>query len=452
MARTKISEFSATAADNTDIDNIDIAEGCAPSGINNAIRELMAQLKEMQTGASGDTFTFASLVATTADINGGTVDGAAIGGASASTGAFTNLSYTGTLTGGTGVVNIGSGQVYKDASGNVGVGTTSPTQPLSIARGAGVAAYLDLAGGGRTLGTTSFTVGQANDGVVAFFQRENAAMYWATNATERMRLDSSGNLGLGVTPSAWQTASYRVIELPQGVSLSGQTDIPSMVLAANSYINSSYVWTYKTTAAATRYSQVVGQHQWYTAPSGTAGNAISFTQAMTLDASGNLLVGKTSTDDSVQGANINSNGGIELTNGNSGTQYPLSFYRAGSGSPVGFISTDASSTTYATSSDYRLKENVAPMTGALAKVQQLKPCTYTWKADGSAGQGFIAHELQAVVPDCVTGEKDAVDADGKPQYQGVDTSFLVATLTAAIQEQQALIQSLTARLEAMEAA
>jgi hypothetical protein len=129
MARTKISEFSATPGDNTDIDGIDIAEGCAPSGINNAIRELMAQLKDMQTGSSGDTFTFAnfnvdninvngntvsstdtngninltpngtgSVVVSKADINGGTVDGTAIGGSSAAAGAFTTLSATGQLT------------------------------------------------------------------------------------------------------------------------------------------------------------------------------------------------------------------------------------------------------------------------------------------------------------------------------------------------------------------
>ena len=90
------------------------------------------------------------------------------------------------------------------------------------------------------------------------------------------------------------------------------------------------------------------------------------------------------------------------------------------------------------------------MTGALAKVAALKPVTYKWKAGGSDGQGFIAHELAEVVPQCVTGEKDAVDAEGKPQYQGIDTSFLVATLTAAIQEQQALIQTLTARVAALE--
>jgi hypothetical protein len=104
---------------------------------------------------------------------------------------------------------------------------------------------------------------------------------------------------------------------------------------------------------------------------------------------------------------------------------------------VGTITLTGTSTAYNTSSDYRLKENVAPMTGALTKVAALKPVTYTWKADGSAGQGFIAHELQAVVPDAVTGAKDAVDKDGKPRYQGVDTSFLVATVVAALQELKA---------------
>jgi hypothetical protein len=115
------------------------------------------------------------------------------------------------------------------------------------------------------------------------------------------------------------------------------------------------------------------------------------------------------------------------------------------GSAVGFISTTNTATAYVTSSDYRLKENVQPMQGALTKIAQLNPVTYTWKVDGSDGQGFIAHELQAVVPDCVTGEKDAVDAEGNPQYQGVDTSFLVATLVKAVQE-------LTARITALEAA
>lgn len=117
---------------------------------------------------------------------------------------------------------------------------------------------------------------------------------------------------------------------------------------------------------------------------------------------------------------------------------------------VGTISSSGSGTTYGTSSDYRLKENVQPMTGALATVVQLNPVTYTWISTGLPGEGFIAHELQEVVPDAVTGTKDELYPDGKPRYQNVDASFIVATLTAAIQEQQTLINDLTARIVALE--
>jgi hypothetical protein len=127
------------------------------------------------------------------------------------------------------------------------------------------------------------------------------------------------------------------------------------------------------------------------------------------------------------------------------TSYVYGSYRTGTSSEghfaftnangaVGTIFTNGSSTAYNTSSDYRLKNSIQPMAGALAKVAALKPVTYKWNADGSSGEGFIAHELAEVIPQAVTGEKDGVDKDGKPQYQGIDVSFLVATLTAAIQE------------------
>ena len=140
----------------------------------------------------------------------------------------------------------------------------------------------------------------------------------------------------------------------------------------------------------------------------------------------------------------------------SGSNDAVSFYTSTS-TFAGRITPSGSSVAYQTSSDYRLKENITPMTGALAKVLQLKPVNFKWKTDGRDGQGFIAHELQAVVPDCVGGTKDAVDADGNPNYQGIDTSFLVATLTAALQETKALIDTqaetitaLTARIVALE--
>jgi hypothetical protein len=128
-------------------------------------------------------------------------------------------------------------------------------------------------------------------------------------------------------------------------------------------------------------------------------------------------------------------------------------FSSGSGGDTrGNITWNGSNTVYGTSSDYRLKENIAPMTGALAVVGQLKPCSYTWKETGIESQGFIAHELAEVCPDAVVGEKDAVDAEGKPVYQGIDTSFLVATLTAAIQEQQAIIEQLKADVAALKGA
>jgi hypothetical protein len=175
-----------------------------------------------------------------------------------------------------------------------------------------------------------------------------------------------------------------------------------------------------------------------------------------IDSDGNLLVGKTDTTLSTGGLIIEkytaageTAGKISVTNRIGTGQYILQGINA-SGGIVGGVVTTSTATSFNTSSDYRLKENIVPMTGALDKVAQLKPVTYTWKADGSNAQGFIAHELAEVVPDCVTGEKNAVDAEGNPVYQGIDTSFLVATLTAAIQEQQTIINDLKARIETLE--
>jgi hypothetical protein len=107
------------------------------------------------------------------------------------------------------------------------------------------------------------------------------------------------------------------------------------------------------------------------------------------------------------------------------------------GTTIGSINGTNTSVQYNTTSDYRLKNSVLPMTGALAKVALLKPCTYKWNLDGSYGEGFIAHELKEVCPLAVTGEKDAINQDGSIKAQSIDTSYLVATLTAAIQELKA---------------
>ena len=174
-----------------------------------------------------------------------------------------------------------------------------------------------------------------------------------------------------------------------------------------------------------------------------------------IDSSGNFLIART---DVVNQGRISvnmlggTNVGLSVVNTNGGNTGNFCNFARSDTAVIGAIQQNgASAVTYSTSSDYRLKENIVPMTGALAKVAALNPCTYTWKIDGAVGEGFIAHELQAVCPDAVTGEKDAIDENGDPVYQGIDTSFLVATLTAALQEQQQMIETLQAKVAALEA-
>jgi hypothetical protein len=210
----------------------------------------------------------------------------------------------------------------------------------------------------------------------------------------------------------------------------------------------------------------------------TRPNGGSTTERMRIDSSGNVLFGTTSSVSSLADGNASTNG-MGYRNNSTGcwlafqNESAACFYASKktgytdarfmqfsvNATGVGSITTNGTTTSYVTTSDYRLKENIVPMTGALDKIAQLKPVTYKWKIDGSDGQGFIAHELQEVVSDCVSGEKDAVetytDEDGNEQTrikpQGIDTSFLVATLTAAIQEQQTIINDLKARVTALEA-
>jgi hypothetical protein len=179
-------------------------------------------------------------------------------------------------------------------------------------------------------------------------------------------------------------------------------------------------------------------------------------ERMRIDSSGVVMIGKTSNNNTSNGFQVQQNG-AELSVNRSGDRCAIFgrntndgtivvFFK--DGNTVGSISVSGSNVAYNTSSDYRLKENIAPMTGALAKVAQLKPVTYKWKANGSDGEGFIAHELAEVKPDCVSGDKDAIDADGNPEYQGIDVSFLVATLTAAIQELKAELDELKVKVNA----
>jgi len=386
MAKTKISEFSATPANNTDIDSINIAEGCAPSGINDAIRELMAQLKDFQTGAVGDSF------------NG------PIGASTASTGAFTTLSSTGnttlgdasgdavtingtatfananpTLTAGTanGVTYLNGSKVLTSGSALTFDGTNLSTSGLYVSSAAtgrlskSVSTGRNLLTGGITGGTTDgayvITEGYDYGGTAAggkiqivtagasspitfeingtegmrltstglgigtsspsfpsgsglaiynssvprlkfsnsttgdastdgtnllvsgsdFYiqQREAASVIIATNGADRATIDSAGNLGLGVTPSVYWGGNKGLDVGSVGCGLTSRQN-NEINLCQNAAYN-----TYATNGVASRFSiGNDGAFYWSQAPSGTTGNAISFTVALSLERNKSLAL------------------------------------------------------------------------------------------------------------------------------------------------------------------
>ena len=150
------------------------------------------------------------------------------------------------------------------------------------------------------------------------------------------------------------------------------------------------------------------------------------------------------------------NGGISIKNPNVGTTF-MRFYNS-SGSSVGTITQNGtSSTSYNTLSDYRLKENIVPMTGSIDRLKQLKPSKFNFidennliKGASPIVDGFIAHEVSDIIPEAITGEKDGLDYEGNPEYQSVDQSKIVPLLTGALQEAISKIESLEARIKALE--
>jgi len=187
----------------------------------------------------------------------------------------------------------------------------------------------------------------------------------------------------------------------------------------------------------------------------TADGAGFVTERMRITQSGNTLFGCTTDPSaSVAGAGFirQSNGRSVLITSSSSTasNFLMAFYNPNG--LVGDIRTDGSATAYNTSSDYRLKENVVPLTGAIDRIQQIPVHRFNFIADpDKTVDGFIAHEAQAVVPECVTGTKDEVDSDDNPVYQGIDQSKLVPLLTAALQEAIGRIETLEAEVASLKA-
>jgi len=285
-----------------------------------------------------------------------------------------------------------------------------------------------------------------------------------------------GNVGIGGSPYAWTTLSgYKAIDTAYAsfFGWNGGTGV-----SQNATLTSAG-WRYRDTLTAQRYEQTGGNHIWYNAPSGSSGTAITFSERMQINSSGSVLVAGFSATGVTAGQKIDGPNAITSSSVNTTASYKqYKFYNPNG--EVGSISTSGIATAYTTASDYRLKTDAQPMAGASARVQALNPVNFEWISDGTRVDGFLAHEAQAIVPEAVTGTKDAMrdeeyevtaaieatyDDDGNeltaavaavmgtrnvPDMQGIDQSKLVPLLTAALQEALTKIDAMEARLVALE--
>lgn len=327
--------------------------------------------------------------------------------------------------------------------GNVGIGTSSPNSKLEVAATVDPVITIngtDLTQGNRAALFMAARNVNGNSGNVSIeaisVNNQQNDMVFRTGSTaigsfgtERMRITTAGKtiIGSNTTVGAGGDAQLTV---------NGN----SLVVTPNTAGKDTHVLTTGTADYGT-----------YAIKGDTVTKVYLNTNGDSYFNGGNLLVGTASALANSGRLQVLGQATTTAMNVQIGTDgYAGINFNNSSASQQGYIQVNTATVLYTSVSDYRLKNTVLPMTGALAKVAQLKPVTYKWNSNDLEGQGFIAHELAEVCPDAVSGEKDAIDADGKPKYQGIDTSFLVATLVSAIQEQQALIESLTTRLTALE--
>jgi hypothetical protein len=394
----------------------------------------------------------------------------------------------------------GSERIYITNTGNVGIGTTSPVNLLDVNGTIGYDNRLLTTSttGDGTAASPSICVGFDYDN--GFFRPGSNIIGISTAGFERARIDSSGRLLVGTsTPLGPNNSLFQIAgdSTAAGLQITRFNSTDGCIVNFSANRNAT-VGSYTTVQngdelARLRFIAYDGASQLVAAQitssvdgtpgandmpgrlvfSTTAAGASTPTERMRIDSSGNVGINRTPAADarldvngltrlnttatpftSALGAIVQTGGGnntgavgIESTALSTATRHHISF--SNPNGVIGSISTSASATSFVTSSDYRLKENVVDLDGAIDRLNQLPVHRFNFIADpDTVVDGFIAHEAAEVVPECVTGTKDEVDEDGNPVYQGIDQSKIVPLLTAALQEAIAKIETLEQRLTA----
>ena len=338
-------------------------------------------------------------------------------------------------------VTAGTDRLTILADGKVGIGTSSPAFTLEVNKGSAgdIARFTD--------GVNANTVIKTLGSVTTFGPDTNNSLALQTNSVERMRISSAGNVGIGTSSPA------NTLAISKSTTSTDGSVYPTLKIentsagTGNSYarfqVNGGNGTTTFTLLADGRSSNSdVSLRTNTSTPMSFYTNG---SERMRIDSSGKLLINTTSTLGSGQGvlhlkgASANTVCVVQVNNnGEKGLDF-----RNASGTQVGHITINASDTAFSTSSDYRLKENVDYTFDATTRLKQLKPARFNFIADADTTvDGFLAHEVQSVVPEAITGTHNEVDADGNPVYQGIDQSKLVPLLVKTIQELEARIVAL----------
>jgi len=267
--------------------------------------------------------------------------------------------------------------------------------------------------------------------------------------TTAVTIDTAQNVGVGVTPSAWATVLGSQVK---SASIGGTSS--QAFFSNGAYYNAG--WKYISTGiSAQQYAQDGGQHYWSIAPSGTAGNAITFTQAMTLDNSGNLLVGQTSVSQTTVGFSVLGSGPSQgqvtsVQSGSTNATTTWNTYSTGAGAYRFYV--DMGGTIHATStsitaiSDASLKTNIKPLETGLAEINRLQPRRFDWldqdKNEGTNIAGFISQEVQEVLPDLTPNFK----YNETETKLGLKMGDMIPTMVKAIQELSAKVTALEAKV------